>query len=126
MPAWTWTLPVRSYATQALVSPRDAASGLPTGKRMHKPMTITVDQGAATPLLSQALKRNDVVTSFTLSFTPVATGGMTHTFTIRDVQGTKLAPSAEYSEVSFTYQKITWTWVEGGKTATDDWEAPAA
>jgi hypothetical protein len=25
----------------ATISPRDAASGLPTGKRMHKPYTVT-------------------------------------------------------------------------------------
>ena len=27
-------------AGHAIVSPRDAASGLPTGKRMHKPVTF--------------------------------------------------------------------------------------
>ena len=27
-------------------------------------------------------------------------------------------------QFSFTYQKITWTWVDGGITASDDWEAP--
>ena len=28
--------------------------------------------------------------------------------------------------VSFTYQKIEWTWVDGGITANDDWETPVA
>jgi len=28
-------------ATHEIVSPRDPASGLPTGKRMHKPFTAT-------------------------------------------------------------------------------------
>lgn len=28
--------------------------------------------------------------------------------------------------VSFTYQKIDWTWADGGVTAQDDWEAPVA
>ena len=27
-------------------------------------------------------------------------------------------------EVSFAYQKIQWTWVDGGITASDDWESP--
>jgi hypothetical protein len=31
----------------AIVSPRDAASGLPTGKRQHQPIRITKDVGAA-------------------------------------------------------------------------------
>jgi type VI secretion system secreted protein Hcp len=26
-------------------------------------------------------------------------------------------------EWSFTYQKIEWTWLDGGITASDDWEA---
>ena len=29
-----------SGGTHAIVSPRDAASGLPTGKRMHKPFVV--------------------------------------------------------------------------------------
>jgi hypothetical protein len=32
---------------QEIVSPRDAASGLPTGKRMHKPFTITKELDAS-------------------------------------------------------------------------------
>lgn len=32
-------------------SPRDSASGLATGKRMHKPVTITKEWGPATPQL---------------------------------------------------------------------------
>jgi len=34
---------------QEIVSPRDAASGLPTGKRMHKPFTITKELDKSTP-----------------------------------------------------------------------------
>jgi type VI secretion system secreted protein Hcp len=33
---------------------------------------------------------------------------------------------AEYEEVAFTYQKIEWTWNDGGIMAMDDWEAPLA
>lgn len=33
-------------------SPRDSASGLATGKRMHKPITFVKEWGAATPMLS--------------------------------------------------------------------------
>src|SRR5262245_35032894 len=43
---WSVTVPLRTYA---IVSPRDAASGLPTGKRMHKPIVLTMETGAATP-----------------------------------------------------------------------------
>jgi type VI secretion system secreted protein Hcp len=32
----------------------------------------------------------------------------------------------EREHVSFCYQKIEWTWMDGGITAMDDWEAPVA
>jgi len=41
----SWTAPLS-------IAPRDAASGLPTGKRMHKPMTIVKEWGKASPKLS--------------------------------------------------------------------------
>ena len=41
-----WTTPL------SIVAPRDAASGLPTGKRMHKPMTIVKEWGPASPKLT--------------------------------------------------------------------------
>jgi hypothetical protein len=39
---------------KAAASPRDAASGLPTGKRQHKPFVITKSVDKASPLLAQA------------------------------------------------------------------------
>jgi type VI protein secretion system component Hcp len=44
------------------VAPRDAASGLPTGKRQHKPISITKELDKSTPLLMQALCTNENVT----------------------------------------------------------------
>jgi len=41
-----------SWSAPLSIAPRDAASGMPTGKRMHKPMTIVKEWGAATPKLS--------------------------------------------------------------------------
>lgn len=40
-------------SAQGVVSPRDAASGLPTGKRQHAPVTITKELDKSTPLLSR-------------------------------------------------------------------------
>jgi len=39
-------------AEYSVKSPRDAASGQASGKRMHKPITITKEWGPATPMLS--------------------------------------------------------------------------
>lgn len=38
----------------------------------------------------------------------------------------ELMKLAEYEEIAFTYQEITWTWMSGGITANDNWEAPVA
>jgi len=127
-----------------IVSPRDAASGLPTGKRMHKPFVITKELDKSTPLLFNALVNNENITSWELQFftaqVRAATGAGTETnhYTVRltnaniaDIKSVMLNNKypefmklAEYEEISFTYQKIEWTWVNGGITASDDWESP--
>jgi type VI secretion system secreted protein Hcp len=35
--------------TYSVLSPRDAATGLPTGKRQHQPMQVVVPTGPQTP-----------------------------------------------------------------------------
>ena len=41
-----------------------------------------------------------------------------------NVKSPKLSRFNEYEEVAFTYQKIEWTWSDGGLMAADDWETP--
>ena len=43
-----------------LTGPRDAASGQASGKRMHKPMTITKEWGPSSPMLSAMKPTYDV------------------------------------------------------------------
>jgi hypothetical protein len=51
---------------QEIVSPRDAASGLPTGKRQHKPITITqeLDPGTSTAVRESPTKASSGKVSF--------------------------------------------------------------
>jgi type VI secretion system secreted protein Hcp len=58
-----------------LESPRDAASGLPTGKRQHKPIVIVREVDAASPLLWQALCTNEAFQLAELSFARPSGGG---------------------------------------------------
>jgi type VI secretion system secreted protein Hcp len=112
--------------SHAIISPRDAASGLPTGKRMHKPFTITKELDKSTPKLLMALIQNENLTTTTFNFfrgkstTPYLTVKLTNANVASRVQ------TGETEEISFTYQKIEWTWVDGGVSASDDWEAPVA
>lgn len=122
-----------------VVSPRDAASGLPTGKRQHKPLVITKEIDKATPLLFNALVNNENIPEWKLEFwTPSATGKEKQHYTIQLVNASiggirsemlnnKYPENMQHKErehVEFCYQKIIWTWVDGGITAEDDWEAP--
>jgi type VI secretion system secreted protein Hcp len=68
-----------------LVSPRDPASGLPTGKRQHKPVTLTKEWGAASPQLFEALVTNEVLPEVVIDFVGVdpKTGGMTLSHSIK-------------------------------------------
>jgi type VI secretion system secreted protein Hcp len=123
-----------------IVSPRDAASGLPTGKRQHKPLVITKQVDKSTPLYLSALVNNENLTGCTLTFFRADDTGQPEAyFTIKltnvSVAGiqsqkgdTRSAAGrlGEQETVSFVYQKIEWTWEDGGITAIDDWESPAA
>ena len=51
-----------------IVSPRDAASGLPTGKRQHKPFVITKELDKSSPLLYNALVNNENISEWKLEF----------------------------------------------------------
>jgi hypothetical protein len=51
---------VLKQAQYQVKSPRDSASGQATGKRMHKPMTIVKEWGAATPQLMAIKPTYDV------------------------------------------------------------------
>src|SRR6187401_2230480 len=51
-----------------IMSPRDAASGLPTGKRMHKPFVVTKELDKSSPLLYNVLCNNENVTEWKLEF----------------------------------------------------------
>ncbi len=124
----------------SIVSPRDAASGLPTGKRQHSPIVIVKEIDKSTPLIYQALVTNENLPTVEFKFWKLDdTGKETQYFTIKLTnaniasveqlnQNSDTRPDlnnfAEYEQVAFTYQKIEWTWVDGGITAMDDWETP--
>jgi len=122
-----------------VVSPRDAASGLPTGKRQHKPFTVTKEIDKSTPLLYNVLTNNENITDWKLKFWQPSTSGAEVQFYTVDLVNANIAgirgemlnnkypenmQHKEREHVAFTYQKITWTWMDGGITADDDWETP--
>jgi len=120
-------------------SPRDAASGLPTGKRQHKGINITKEVDVASPLLMNALVNNENITEWELRcWQPSKSGQEVQFYTIQLVNASiakikgemlnnKYPENMQHKEretISFCYQKIIWTYEDGGVTAEDDWEAP--
>jgi type VI protein secretion system component Hcp len=61
----TYGGPKVEYKEQKADGPRDAASGLPTGKRMHKPITITKGVSPASTNLTTTTKTNLTTTTNT-------------------------------------------------------------
>jgi type VI secretion system secreted protein Hcp len=117
-----------------ITSPRDAASGLPTGKRMHKPFVITKQIDKSSPLLASALVNNENIPTWELSvYQPSAKGQEAMAYTIKltdaSIAAIRLLVDDKGNmteEVTFTYKKIEWTWVDGGITSEDDWQQPVA
>jgi type VI secretion system secreted protein Hcp len=115
------TIPVIGFSHE-IVSPRDPASGLPTGKRLHKPIVVTKLMDKTSPLLLNALVTNENLSSVT--FTLLRSGQPVATIKLTNASIADYTANGETEHWSFTYQKITWTWLDGGITASDDWEAP--
>ena len=74
--------PVNGKYECTIVSPRDAASGLPTGKRMHKPFVITKEMSVS----SIDIAEDETNLSFTCTNTtpkPVTTSVTTESNTVK-------------------------------------------
>jgi len=104
-----------------IVSPRDPASGLPTGKRQHKPITITKEVDASSPLFLNALVENENLPTVVITLT---SGGSTETITLTNASISQYDLHGSNETWQFTYQKIEWT--VGNTVAQDDWEAPTS
>ncbi|WP_437739416.1 type VI secretion system tube protein TssD [Sorangium sp. So ce302] len=123
----------------SLVGPRDPVTGRPTGKRMHKPFIVTKDLDRSTPLLLSILSHNESIPRWELQFyrsiaigveRPVFTVQLTNAnissiqFHMLNVRNPGQSRLPEQEEVAFTYQKVVWTWNDGGVSAEDDWLTP--
>ena len=126
-----------------IVSPRDSASGQATGKRQHGAFTIIKEIDKSSPLLHKALVDNESFKTWELKcFAPKssATAGAGQEINVYTIVLTNATVSSVMDimennlitedaklplmqEISFTYEKIQWTWVDGGITAEDSWEA---
>ncbi|MBQ4489371.1 MAG: Hcp family type VI secretion system effector [Ruminobacter sp.] len=126
------------YGTDHQVEiPRDTHTGLPTGQRIHLPISITKAKDVASPKLFAACCKGEQV-SVELDFYRISPTGEEELYfkiTLEDAiivnikEYTPLTflpdnkPYHDMEDVSFTYSKITWSYVDGNVEFTDDWKA---
>lgn len=118
-------------------SPRDTATGLATGKRQHKPITITKEWDAASPQLFQALVTNEILNHvlfefvkvnpkgessihFTVRLTDAAVASMRSYLDLTDTSGDRF-DAHELEDVAFTFKTIEIEDRDGKTRAIDDW-----
>lgn len=118
-------------------NPVDAATGLSTGRRQHSPVMLVKRKDKATPKLLQALCENENLTEVLFKwYRPNTKGaGQQHYYTVKLVDARvismeEMLPSTIGEEakqwhplekVQLTYNRIEWTWEDGGIAAVDDW-----
>jgi type VI secretion system secreted protein Hcp len=119
------SFPVLTLAHE-IISPRDAASGLPTGKRQHKPFSITKQVDKSSPALFKACIEgeplNVEITTFLRRggrYVPIVTTRLDNAF-IATI-GPQSADDRPTEEVAFYYNKISFSYAETGTTVEDFW-----
>jgi type VI secretion system secreted protein Hcp len=112
----------------AIEAPRDASSGLATGKRQHKPLVITKEVDTASPKLLQAKATNEVFTSFVLVEPEAGVAGGTITATLTNARISAVTPivpdahhpgldkTRKYESISVTFDRLDVQHAPSGKT----------
>lgn len=111
-------------------------------RRSSQPVKLTLLLDQAAPLIYNAMSNGEILTEVTVDFwAPQVKAGLgigtevqhysikltnatisdVH-FVMPNIMHPDTLKSPETIEVSFTYQKIEWTWKDGGITASDDWK----
>lgn len=131
---------VRAF-NYGVISPRDSSTGLASGKRQHQPVRITKEWDTSTPQLMQALVTNEVLETVRIEFEKVGVEGSEtvyqtvqltnaaiaeiHQYTAGDNDAapanTHAADTVELERISFTFQKIEISNLDGQTTCVDDW-----
>ena len=104
----------------------DAASGLPTGKRQHKPFVVTKPVDKSSPLLLGLATRGGVVPVVRLDFVNPASGRRYYQVTLENVLVTSYQTSGSGGDArlvdsfSLNYEEIKWTYTEFDKDGLAD------
>ena len=119
--------------------PRDTHTGLPTGKRVHGPLTVTKEYDKSSPKLFQALCSGEQLSEVMLDFYRISPTGTEEKYYTTKLENAIIVDICSYypetfaeasraikhmEKVSFSYEKIIWTWHPDGIEAEDEWKPP--
>jgi type VI secretion system secreted protein Hcp len=117
--------------------PKDEHTGLPTGQRVHRPLTVTKHKDQASPKLFKACCTGEQC-AVSLDYYRITPAGQEEKFFTVKLDDAIVVSARAYSplsflpdskpyhdmeEISFTYSKITWTYNDGNIEYTDNWKA---
>lgn len=112
---------VTSVSHNMTMAPRMAA-----GRSQHGQITIQRMVDAASPKLMQAMNTHEPLNDVTIVFrsSGAGAGKVAQTINLRDAMITAVRVFGRTESITIEYGTVLVTWTDGGKTATDDWEAP--
>ncbi len=117
-------------------APFDVPTGQATGKRVHYPLKTVIRISKATPLLAQALATNQNLSKVEIFFWRTSQVGAEENYFKITIENCRVVSRRMWSpnkldsattnyipleEVAFSYQKITWTYTDGGIEYQDMW-----
>jgi len=130
---------ILGYALDHTVEiPRDTHTGLPTGQRIHHPLSVTTEIGKHTPKIFQACSTGEPL-DVTLDLYRINDKGAEEKYyTVKlskaivieakewfpETFVTDNKPYKHMQTISLSYEKIIWTFNPDGVEAQDDWNAP--
>jgi len=128
-------------AIDSLVNiPKSPQTGMPTGKRVHNPYTVVAELDKATPKIYQALCNGERMKSVQVDYYRISPAGNEEKYFSIKLENAIVVSAHHYVpncldqtnstmghmvEYSFTYEKVTWTWVKDGIEGEDNWKVPS-
>ena len=118
----------------------DSTTGLPAGDKQHRPIRLTKPVDKASPSLMTVLNTGEKLTSVVIRFwRPQGNGQDEQFYTVtlfnayiaNISQSSRTYDGDDWSAVlsvptnetlTISYEKITWTWEDGGITSEDNWD----
>lgn len=112
--------------THDVIMATDRTSGVGSGKRQHGTITITKKIDMASPKLFQALNSHEVLREVTIGSQTSGSGAgkVAQTIELRNAVISGIRKNGNEESVTLDYDTIQVTYVNGSKSATDDWQAP--